>query len=316
MPRNAGDRAMIEDALRTAIARMGPLRGAVKSRYGQHLVQTARGAGVVREPVRFAARQLGPWREGDYRLRQSGLRIFLRHENVPLTSHTPPPSTGDVHILNEIFGATGGQYAYQPPPALAAAFTAKPPLKVMDLGANIGLFGADALGRWPRAQIRSFEPDPANLRLLTRVVAANGLEDRWSVEDVAVANYTGEMSFVAGLFADSHLATAADPSTSEPADGQSLTVRTVDIFERDHDVDVMKMDIEGGEWAILCDPRLPELKADVIVLEWHALGCPEADPRQAASGLLRAAGYDRIEDVEVGTYNGVLWAWRGDAAPG
>jgi FkbM family methyltransferase len=301
---------VIAETLRKAIDRSELLRRAVKSDPGQRLVQTTRGAGVVREKVRFAARQLGPSRAAGYRLRGSGLRVFVRHENL---FSSRPASTGDIQILNEIFGGTGGQYAYDPPPALAAAFAAEPPRKVMDLGGNIGLFGADVLGRWPSAAIQSYEPDPANLRLLTRVVEANGLEHRWSVSAVAAANDTGEMTFVTGLLAESHLATAADPSgpqTPASDDVNTITVGTVDLFEQDHDVDLLKMDIEGGEWSILTDPRLPGLKADVLVLEWHVLGCPEPDARAAAARLLRAAGYTHQEEVEVATYNGVLWAWR------
>jgi FkbM family methyltransferase len=313
---------MIDRALRKAIDRVPALAAVVKSARVQHLVQTARGARVVREPLRFAMLQLVPSRAARYRLRASGLDVFLRHR------------TRDVHILNEIFGGTGGRNGYDPPEALAAAIDANPAPKVLDLGANIGLFGAYVLGRWPRAAIRSFEPDPTNLRLLTRTIAANELERRWSVADVAVANRAGEMSFAAGLFADSHLATseagrsAHDASANASCDGavapesptpavsaQTITVRTVDIFEQDHDVDLMKMDIEGGEWSILTDARLSELRADVLVLEWHARGCPEPDARATTVRLLRDAGYSRLEEVESGHDNGVLWAWRESGSP-
>ena len=130
------------------------------------------------------------------------------------------------------------------------------------------------------------------------------------------------MTFVADLFAESHLATdAAKTGTTRMAhlesinsspmiNGHTITVRTVDFFDEDHDVDLLKMDIEGGEWSILTDPRSSSLKADVLVLEWHALGCPESDAHTAATRFVQAAGYDHLEDVEVGTYNGVLWAWR------
>lgn len=249
-----------------------------------------------------------------YRLRNSGLTIFLRHR------------TRDVDVLNEIFGSTGGRNSYEPPSAIASALDAKPSLRVLDLGANIGLFGVYVLGRWPRAAIRSFEPDPTNLRLLARLIAANELEGCWSVADVAVANQTGEMSFAAGLFADSHLTVATDQRAAgdrrveknhtlaedgpRSEDGQTITVHTVDIFDEDHDVDLMKIDIEGGEWSILTDARLGNLKADVLALEWHARGCPEPDAHASTVRLLRGAGYSRIEEIESGDGSGLLWAWR------
>lgn len=317
---------MLTDALRKAISRFDVLRRMVKSPAGQHLVQTTRGALLVNESLRFAAHQLGPARTAGYRLRSSGVRIAIRHESV-LAARRPSSTTADVEILNEIFGGTGGQYAYEPPPALAGVLDANPPRKVMDLGGNIGLFGAYVLSRWPGASLQSYEPDPANLHILTRVVDANQLGERWRVTDAAVARRPGEMTFVADLFAESHLATDAesgehvtsDSSGNESSwnangEGHAITVRTVDLFDEDHNVDLLKMDIEGGEWSILTDPRAPSLEADVLVLEWHARGCPEPDAHDAATRLVGEAGYSHLEDVEVGTYNGVLWAWRDQPA--
>lgn len=320
-PSSVRARAALTDTLRKAIDRFDVLRRVVKSPAGQHLVQTTRGALLVNERVRFAAHQLGPASTATYKLRSSGVSVVIRHDGV-LAARQPPSATADVAILNEIFGGTGGQYAYEPPPALASTLDANSPRKVMDLGGNVGLFGAYVLSRWPGASIHSFEPDPANLRVLTRVAAANALDGRWIVSDAAVANRPGQMTFVADLFAESHLATDTandehNPNGSSGIDqpgtdghGHKITVRTVDFFDEDHDVDLLKMDIEGGEWSILTDPRLSNLKADVLVLEWHALGCPEPDAHTAATRLVQAAGYDHLEDVEIGTYNGVLWAWR------
>lgn len=314
---------MIAEALRKLIARVPVLARMVKSAPGQHLVQTARGAGVVDEKARFAARQLARPGVAGYSLRGSGLRVFVRHEAMPLSAPVGDAPTGDVHILNEIFGGTGGQYAYDPPAAVAAILDGHDgALKVLDLGGNIGLFGAYVLGRWPGARIHSFEPEPANQAILARVIAANGLGDSWARTDAAVANYTGEMTFASGLFADSHPLTDAqhaggvahngngEAALDAPPAGGTITVPTVDLFAQDHVVDLLKMDIEGGEWSILTDPRLSDLGAKVIVLEWHDRGCPEHDARETAARLLREAGYVHQEEVEVATHNGVVWAWR------
>jgi FkbM family methyltransferase len=300
---HTGACSMIATGLRKTIDRIPVLRAMVKSRLGQHLIQTVRGAGSVREPLRFAALQLGPQRAAGYRLRDSDLKIFIRHQ------------THDIHIFLEIFGGSRGSKGYEPPANVASALDANPSPTVLDLGGNIGLFGAYVLGRWPRATIRSYEPDPTNLPMLTRVIADNELEGRWSLDDVAVANHDSEMTFVAGLSALSHLAVtggpvAAQADSARPDQAQTVKVRTVDIFEENHGVDLLKMDIEGGEWSILTDNRLSSLRADVLVLEWHASGCPDPDPHATAVRLLRAAGYDQMEEVEVFEHRGVLWAWR------
>jgi FkbM family methyltransferase len=298
---------VISKGARSAIDSVAPLRTVVKSRAGQHMINTARGARVLREPLRFAALQFGPPRVSSYSLRDSGLKIFLRH------------GTRDVDVLNELFGGTGGRLIYDPPAAVASMLDNNPAPKILDLGANIGLFGIYALGRWPGASIQSFEPDPTNFPLVTRAIAANRLQERWAVANVAVANRATESRFTAGLFADSHLSLEEDAPAdgqdcSADAGGHTITVRIVDIFAQDHDVDLMKMDIEGGEWAIFADKRLADLKADVLVFEWHVGGCPEPDPPAYAIRLLRAAGYSGIEEVVDGGEAGTLWAWREPAS--
>ncbi len=284
----------LQRALRNAVDRVPVLRRVVKSAPVQHAVQTVRGARVVSEPLRFAVSELAASRTASYRLRNSDLRLLVRH------------GTRDVNILNEIFGGTSAHLSYEPPAELAVALDADPAPKMLDLGANIGLFGLYALGRWPSAGVHSFEPDPANLKLLRRVIAINDLAERWSVTEAAVGSERSTMSFEAGLYSESRLLIAGAPASGH----RTIDVQSVDIFAEDHDASLLKMDIEGGEWAILTDPRLTELRAKAVVLEWHERGCPEADAHAAAQHLLRAAGYGRIEDVEVGNGSGVLWAWR------
>jgi FkbM family methyltransferase len=287
----------IANSGRKAIRRAPALRAIVKSRHGQHLIQTMRGARAVRESVRFVALQFGRPRRAGYRLRGSDFAIFVRH------------STRDVHILNEIFGGTAGRRSYEPPAELRSLLDGRPSPRVLDVGGNIGLFGVDVFGRWPGATIRSFEPDPANGDLLAKVISANHLEERWTLIRVAVANRAAELEFTAGLFADSHVADRETGSSGSSANG-TLMVPSVDLFAEDHHVDLLKMDIEGAEWPILTDPRLPDLQATVLVLEWHARGCSEPEPHACVLRLLREAGYGELYEVESGSENGVLWARR------
>ncbi len=289
--------------VRRSIDSIGPLRAVIKSDAGQYLIQTGRGAGVVSESLRFVALQTGPPRVAGYRLKGSSAKVFLRHR------------TRDVNILNEIFGGTGGRDSYEPPEPVARLLDARPAPAIFDLGGNIGLFAIYALGRWPGSTVESFEPDPTNLTVLGQAVEGNDFGERWSVSAVAVSNEDAELQFVAGLSADSHLADEAggdggDAFGGAAAGGRMITVRTIDWLATEPRGDLLKMDIEGGEWAILTDPRLARLEVDVLVLEWHARGCPFPDPREAVMRLLRTAGYERLEEVSDDHESGVLWAWR------
>jgi FkbM family methyltransferase len=269
----------------------------------QHVVQTVRAARAVRERSRFTASQLLTSRTATYELRSSGLTIALRHR------------TRDVDIFKEIFGTGYAYNSYDTPPEVEAIMNAASAPVVLDVGGNIGLFGVYVLGRWPQARVTSFEPDPTNLPLIRRTIAANRLEDRWRLQPVAVSNAAGELPFVSGLFAESQLAGVerADdrpPESARLESGHVVNVPVVDLFAQDHRAELMKMDIEGGEWPILTDPRLARLGARAIVLEWHADGAPERDAHAAALRALAAAGYTEVHQIEDLGHRGVFWAWR------
>jgi FkbM family methyltransferase len=259
---------------------------------------------VVREQL---PEQTAP-RAGGYRLRASGLTVFLRHR------------TRDLYIFKEVFGDGDAPGGYEPPAALAAMLDRALGLSMLDLGGNIGLFGAFVMGRWPHARLHSFEPDPMNLQLLQRVISANGLQERWTVTAAAVSAHEGTLEFVSGLFGESQIAGLAGDSNRGPApaaltDGRTISVAAVDLFTQNHGVELIKIDIEGGEWPILTDPRLADLRARAIVLEWHAAACPEPDARAAAVQLLAAAGYTGLHESEDFGYRGLVWAWR-EPVPG
>jgi FkbM family methyltransferase len=289
----AGAGARAGQVARGWIDRSGAVRRVVKSDLVQRQIMTARALTVVRERPRFLRGQLAGHGTARYELRHRPGVFHLRH------------GSGDVAILNKIFARDPAASSYEPPAAVAAALDADGAPRILDVGANIGLFGVYALGRWPEARITSFEPDPDNFRVLDLTVRANQREGSWDDVPAAVSNADGELRFAPGDGAKSHLSpTAADEAT--------ITVPAVDFFGQLGDgVDLIKMDIEGGEWQILADPRLATAPIQVIRLEWHTLLCPEDDARAAAIDLLQAGGFPNVVDGDrQHVRNGVLWAWR------
>jgi FkbM family methyltransferase len=252
-----------------------------------------RAARRLRPAVRFLALEARAGALGRYELRHSGRAVHLRH------------GTRDVEIFNEIFAP--GRESYEPPAAVAVALDSLGPLRVGDLGANIGLFGVFALGRWPVASMRSYEPDPANAALLRATIAANDAATRWEFAPVAVSNADTTATFEPGLLSESRLAGEGHGVAD------TIEVPVVDLFAQPP-VDLLKIDIEGAEWAILGDARLASHPARAIVLEWHRRMCPALDARRAARDLLEAAGYEAIDtDGEApgeSRVNGVMWGLR------
>ncbi len=264
-------------------------------------------ARTVRPAAAFFLRELSRRREiHGYRLRENGLLVNIRH------------GTGDVVTLGEVFH----DHQYTPTPEIDAALGEV--TSVLDLGANIGLFGAFAAARWPHAEIVAFEPDPANAELHERTIAVNGLQQRWRLVRAAAAAAPGRAEFVSGGVALSHLADARerdpgeDDQAGDDANGErELLSGAVTIDVELHDIvaelgatDLLKMDIEGGEWAILGDARFREHPPRAVVLEYHPRFCPGDDPASAAETALAQAGL-RVQSIWRGADgHGMLWAWR------
>jgi len=102
-------------------------------------------------------------------------------------------------------------------------------------------------------------------------------------------------------------------SLIENATRAELSIEVVDIFPLllDKKIDVLKMDIEGGEYEILADPRFGELNITAIVMEWHArsetsLGL---DDKRWCERRLQDLGY-QIHEIFTQSRNGMFWATR------
>jgi FkbM family methyltransferase len=242
-------------------------------------------AATTRDPVRFAGRELAG-REALvlYGLRSGPLRVGVRH------------GTGDVVTLGEVFH----ERDYAPPAEVLAALPDAP--RILDLGANVGMFGVDALQRWPKASVIAYEPDPDNAAVHSRVIGANGLGDRWTLVEAAAGAAGGVASFLTGQVALSRV-------VDGPLGGEVVQVEVVDVLDEVGRSDLVKIDVEGGEWPILADPRFAANPPRALAAEVHPEGCPAEDPLAEARRLLDAAGMAVHVVWQRGPY-AMLWAWR------
>jgi len=241
-------------------------------------------ASCVRESAAFVAREVLRSRTvGAYHARASGLPLLIRHR------------TPDVVTLGEIFHRPD----YDPPPEVAERLDRDEPLQILDLGANIGLFGIFAAGRWPGAHVTAVEPDPANLAVLRRCVQKSGRAGDWVVIAAAAAAADGTVQFFEG-----------GASLSRLDAGGGARVEAIDVLPRLDGIDLLKMDIEGGEWAILDDRRFAQAPPPVTVLEYHPHLCPHSDPRAAVEAVFHRAGQRTHTIFARDDGHGMLWAWR------
>lgn len=252
----------------------------------QHLAAAVRLSALVRERRHFLGNEL---RSASgcraYTLRRSGRTVLLRHDRV------------DIWTFNEVF-LLG---VYRPPAVIAARLAKVGAPEVLDIGANIGLFGIDALARYPEARITGWEPDPENAAVHRAHIARNrDIAGRWTLREACAGVAEGTVAFLWGQETASHIVPVGTPG--------AVDVPVDDVLARFASVDLVKIDIEGGEWELLADPRFAA--AATVVLEYHPDGCRADDPHAEVRRLLDGHGLTVIPLFEHPGGFGMLWAYR------
>jgi len=161
--------------------------------------------------------------------------------------------------------------------------TAAPQPRILDCGANVGVASLFFRRRYANAHITAFEADPALFALLDANLNANGAA---SVERRNVALWTANGSLT---FRSEGSDSGMIESLPGAVNGRSVVVpslRLRDVIAAESHIDLLKLDIEGAEDAVLadCEPVLDRVGA--MVMDLH-----EFDPavRQAPRVLERLA---------------------------
>lgn len=269
----------------------GPIAARLKRVPGVSRAYRVSRGQIVRERARFMLAELfGLKSPQRYGLRDTPGEVVIRH------------GPSDIGILAEFFWYR----VYEPPAEVDLALQVPGPIEIVDLGGHVGMFGVWARARWPGCRITSVEADPENAAVCERTIAANGAQGDWNLIGAAASNREGALRFSSGRHAQS----AVDPVKGD------IEVPAIDALPLLSGADVVKIDIEGGEWQIFGDPRFREIGAKVIAFEFHPHLAPGPDTGREAGLALERAGFvnRRIEDLPGGL--GLGWAWRDPGATG
>lgn len=271
--RRVGDLPGVREvALRPPVRRA--LSGALRLRY-------IPAAWQITQPLTLLRREItdrGSMHQ--YTLRRSGMPVWARQGHC-------------LEGFNELF--RNGEY--EPPTELLGRFD-RDPLRILDIGGHTGMLSAWLLTRWPRAQITAFEPDPEGTPVYK--AWAESVPNPPTLIEAAASNKAGTIHFHSGLGGGSHLS----------EDESDIEVPMVDIFDYLPNADFVKIDIEGGEWPILTDPRMADLHDLTLVMEYHRHMAPYWPPRDAAKEYLEKAGFTTGFEKPNYWGHGVLWAWK------
>jgi FkbM family methyltransferase len=156
------------------------------------------------------------------------------------------------------------------------------PATIVDAGANIGTSSIYFARKYPQAKVLAIEPESDNFALLTE----------------NSRGFSNIVPIKAALWSEAGRRTIQDrrtgpwgytvAETANPADstGQQVDCLTIPSLMEQHDVDridLLKMDIEGGEKEILehCSDWID--RVDVLAVELHDRICPGCSDAFAAA---------------------------------
>lgn len=139
---------------------------------------------------------------------------------------------------------------------------------ILDIGAHIGSFSIAVSRYCPEARIEAFEASATTARYLTANIAANGLEDRVHVHNVAVAGSAGTVEFIDNGAGSVHNGMVS-PERAKPVKVPSITFTQAASTAGPH-IDLVKIDAEGAEYDfILASSPDDWVGVQRVVMEYH-----------------------------------------------
>lgn len=215
---------------------------------------------------------------------KSGLRLQVR-----------PLATTDYGVAWEVFW----RGCYECPESLQEV------RRIVDLGANVGYSCLFWCTQYPESHVIAFEPHPVHLNAIDWHLTENGLRNRVEVVPAAAGTKAQSMYL--------NDAGSSSTVTDRPIRPVAYPVDVQDVFRTltpAGAIDILKIDIEGGEYSLLADPRFGELNVRALVVEWHKK--PEyPDGRAWCMARLQALGYRTRVGFEDLPRAGLIWGFTG-----
>lgn len=166
-------------------------------------------------------------------------------------------------------------------PAIKSAKT------ILDVGAHVGLFTLYCLAINPTVKIIAMEPEPKNFARLTGTLALNTITSVRATP-LALAAKNGHARLLLASDSHNHRLGHKD-DLGEGIDVKTASLSGLQKQEKIGQIDLVKMDIEGGEYDVL-ESWSPADFASVrhIILEYHE---GKKDGRKILEKLLRENGF-------------------------
>ncbi len=138
---------------------------------------------------------------------------------------------------------------------------------VVDIGGQVGCFTVAVASRLPGATVHTYEASDTSAEWLSRNVRANGLGDRVHVHAIAVSDHAGTLEFVES--GDASVLSGVTAPGGSRVEVPCIPVRQA-IDDAGGTVDLLKLDTEGAEYAIVLGSRPDDWRGvRNVVMEYH-----------------------------------------------
>jgi len=184
------------------------------------------------------------------------------------------PGTTDAAVFNQIFGSWEYDEAIRKIWEMHEGWI---PTNIVDAGANCGMAAAFFAAKYPQAQIVSIEPDDGNFA----AIQSQGLPPQCHVLQGGVWSKDGVgLKLVDPNAPKWALRLGEVPvGTEGSVEGYTILGALKKAGMPTDVIDIVKMDIEGGEKSVFSDPNLNQWldKTNVLILELHGDWQPGSD---------------------------------------
>jgi FkbM family methyltransferase len=183
--------------------------------------------------------------------------------------------------------------------------TIEPGSRVVDIGANIGVFALYAAHQGA-AMVHAYEPNSEAMACLQKSIAANGLQDKIVAQQLAVTSAGGE-TVKFPKRSNMYNRILADDTDDEHELVQTISMPAV--MEAIQHADLVKMDCEGAEYDLLFNAGDAIFaRMDKMEMEYHDSRVDEIADR------LKAQGFTLVHHAADTPATGNPWFARQSAA--